>query len=324
MRKESKNIVIFPKWKEQLERDSFNLLKQNKYTEALQMFNELLKLGESSHEIIFGQLLCLAELEQLSEAIHILEQLIFDERETRFEYVHMYVTMLYQTREYEQLIQFVEEMDVIKGFPQQYKEHIEQLYRMSQTYKLENIQKLKAKYSERLIDISESNQYQEQRHIIHTLKQAQIMPTEKTYHLLANKKVHPVIKTDLLLWFKRVGINKILDLEKLGLHKTVTPVHLTDINEQTLYNEIIDRLNYLEHKDPTLFTLIEKTFKRFLYVWFPFPIDIEKAQYFATALKLIVEPERGAAKPKTFDPHIKDFMKTISICEALYLSVIDE
>ena len=324
MKKDSKNIVIFPKWKEHLKRDSFKLLKEKKYTEALQTFNELLKHGESTHEIIFGQLLCLAELERLSEAIHILEQLIFDQGKTRFEYVHMYITMLYQSNEYEQLVEVVDEMDVIQDFPKQYIEHIEQLYMMSKTYKLENVRKLKTKYSERLIEISESNQYQEQRHIIHSLSHAQILPTENMYDLLSNPKVHPVIKTDLLLWFKKVGINNILNLEKLGLYKSITPNNLPKIDEQLLYNNIFDHLKYLENEDPTLLALIEKTFSRFLYVWYPFPIDVEKTRHFAKALKIIVEPESVAEKPKNYDSLVKEFMKTISICEALYLSVIDE
>jgi len=324
VKKETKNIVIFPKWKEALERESFQLLKEKEYETALAMFNELIKHGESTHEIIFGKLLCLAELEKLEKAIKILEQLIFQENDQRHEYIHMYLTMLYQTNEYEQLINTVRQMEQINHFPKQYREHIEQLYLMSQTKKAENEQKIKSKYNKRLLEIIETNKYEEQRHLIRTLKKVRATPSEDMFELLRNERIHPVIKTDLLFWFKTVGITQSLNLEKLGLYLSVEPIKLTPITDQTIYDDVHSHLHYLENEDPTLLTLIEKTFKRFLYVWYPFPLKQAQTKYFATALKAIVDPKRTDETYTNFNPLVNKFMKRISICEALYLSVIEE
>lgn len=324
MEKHANNVIIFPKWKKHLEKDSLRLLKERKYIEALNLFEQLIKLGEMTHEAIFGKLLCLAELERFSEATDLLEDLILDQKDTRFEYVHMYVTMLYQQKEFDQLINVVDETNAIKKFPKQYRDHIEHLYMMSKTYRAENAKQLKDKYSERLINISETNLYQEQRHIIHTLRKGNVRPIEEVFQLLQNKKVHPVIKTDLLLWFKEININEELQLEKLGMHKSIIPTQLVSIPDQAIYVDIFQQINHLEDDNPSLLALMEKTFKRFLYVWYPFPLDEDKLKYFVKALKMIVKVDNESNQSSDFTPAVEEMMKTISICEALYLSVVEE
>src|SRR5690625_307338 len=68
VQRNNEKIILFPKWREDLQAESLLALKEKRYTEALPKLNLLLAYNVNSHEIIIGKLICLMELGQYEEA----------------------------------------------------------------------------------------------------------------------------------------------------------------------------------------------------------------------------------------------------------------
>ena len=56
------NIILFPKWREMLEEESLQALKEKRYGTALKKLNKLIEHKVEDVEIFTGKLICLMEL----------------------------------------------------------------------------------------------------------------------------------------------------------------------------------------------------------------------------------------------------------------------
>src|SRR5699024_7053056 len=95
------NVILFPKWKTRLEDKSLQAMKEKKYEEALENLNKLLKY-KSAHY---------------------------------YHYVHMYLTILFQTSQYEALMEQVEYEFMNEQIPGMIRDQFQQLYDMSEQMK---------------------------------------------------------------------------------------------------------------------------------------------------------------------------------------------
>src|SRR5699024_7352147 len=100
---DSGKVILFPKWKTQLEEESLTAIKEKEYREALQKLNKLIRYNVLNHETLIGKLICLIELGNYEEAQHMCEELISRKSEYYYQYVHIYLTLLFQTSQYQLL-----------------------------------------------------------------------------------------------------------------------------------------------------------------------------------------------------------------------------
>jgi len=123
---DSGKVILFPKWKTQLEEESLTAIKEKEYGEALQKLNKLIRYNVLNHETLIGKLICLIELGNYEEAQHMCEELISRKSEYYYQYVHIYLTLLYQTSQYQLLMEQIEYEHEKDEIPDPYKEQFDQ------------------------------------------------------------------------------------------------------------------------------------------------------------------------------------------------------
>src|SRR5690625_7874970 len=105
MGKKAGNVVLFPKWKTSLEESSLQAMKEKRYETALEKLDELLSYKVNHYEIIIGKIICLMELNRYNEAQNICEDMLQHKNEDYYHYLHIYLTLLFQTKQYDLLME---------------------------------------------------------------------------------------------------------------------------------------------------------------------------------------------------------------------------
>src|SRR5690625_1767591 len=105
MPQDSDKIILFPTWQKNLEQESLEAMREKNYKEALEKINQLLDFNVENHELYIAKLICLMELRDHQGALDLSEHMLEQEDENYFQYVHIYLTVLFQMGSYEQLIE---------------------------------------------------------------------------------------------------------------------------------------------------------------------------------------------------------------------------
>lgn len=321
MKQSINKIVMLPTWKKELQKTGYKYLEEHKFLAALNVFNKLLEHGENNLENVLGKILCLAGLNQWQEAIKMLEHIIFTEGDKRHEYIRLYAKLLYQVQNYERLIDLVEQFPEIKDLPKPEHMQVDLVYKLSK----QKIQSPDEQYIQRqikrLINKVGTGKFLQQRQIIRELRKLKIDPTVEIIELLNTHKVHPLIKTDLLLWFRSMNLTQTLEVEKLGNHVSIKADQIREIHELTLYNDVKNRLQPIENDNPIYFSSLIEVLERFLYIWYPLPLDDHTPDDIVIALKSLY-PNFPSKAYYSFPKQTEDLKEIISECDLLYLGVI--
>ncbi|UJL44989.1 tetratricopeptide repeat protein [Virgibacillus sp. NKC19-16] len=323
---EQDNVILFPKWKSLLEEESLEALKEKRFEEALSKLNKLLSYQVNNHEIIIGKIICLMELGRYGEAQDICEELLQYKEENYYHYVHIYLTLLFQTSQYELLMEQVAYECENEAIPLVMKEQFQQLYDMSE--KMQNdlsIEKSNA-YLDDLISAFYENDHREQWRLVENLRKAESSPTSTVIKLLVNENVHPVSKTAIFHWLKDHEVSYEVEIHKLGLQLRVNPTDVTEITSHPTFKQLVLLISGLEQKDPSLFHLLGQLLYRYTYVRYPIMPPIDDVKLIAEALKITGEAylniHTNTGEERNND--VDRYMEEIKLCESLYLSIIEE
>ncbi|WP_106496993.1 tetratricopeptide repeat protein [Lentibacillus sp. Marseille-P4043] len=323
---EHDNVILFPKWKVILEEESLVALKEKRYDEALKKLNKLLDYHVNNHEIIIGKLICLMELAYYDEAQDLCEELLVQKDENYFQYVHIYLTLLFQTSQYNLLLEQVDYEFQTEKVPSPYREQFEQLYDMSQKMNDQLKDEKMMKYINEFVQAIEDQDHMKQWRLVENMRNIKAQPKQKMIvPLLTDDTIHPVTKTAIFQWLQEMNIAQSFDIHKLGLQLTVNPVDIAELNIHTMVKQTFLLIIELEQTNPTLFHLLEKILHQYAYVRYPIMPPGGDAAAIADALITIGEqylnlPDKNEVKnDKTLH-----YIEEIKMCEALYLSIIDE
>src|SRR5699024_2974442 len=206
MQRGSNKVILFPKWKQTLEQESLHALEQKEYEKALVKLNELLDYDYEKHEIVMGKIICLMELNKYDEAQELCESSSRFKNENYYDYLHMYLTILFQTNQFQLLMEQVECALEEGPVPVEMTDMFQQLYDMSKNMQYEmNLEQLHY-YEEEFINAVNSQEYDKQWRVIEKLKPLKVKPTKEIYKYLISNEIHPVIKTNLFQWMQQSGV----------------------------------------------------------------------------------------------------------------------
>ncbi|SFD58727.1 Tetratricopeptide repeat-containing protein [Lentibacillus persicus] len=320
----SEKVVLFPKWRKVLEEDSLNALKEKRYEEALEKLDQLLLFGEQNHEVNIGKLMCLMELNRFREAQDFCEALLLHKDEHYYHYVHIYLTVLFQTSQYELLMDQAERELETETVPEEMREQFKQLFEMSKKMRHDIRIEKTPKYMDDLFKAVKEENHTGQYTLIDQIRKNGMMPTEEIKSLLKDNRVHPVTKTAIFLWLKDNYISEEVAIHKLGISQTINPDHIPALKDHPTMQQLRWVISELEHENPTLYKMMDELLEHYLYVRYPMMPDAEDTSLIAEALTAI---------GKTYlDIHINDqsanskvmqYMDEIKMCEALYATIIE-
>ncbi|MFD1039550.1 DUF3196 family protein [Virgibacillus byunsanensis] len=319
------NIILFPKWKAILEEESLQALKQKRYLEALDKLDELISYDVNSHEIMIGKLICLMELDRYEDAQDLCEELIKLKDENYFHYLHIYLTILFQTSQYQLLMEQVEYEFEADTVPMDIKEQFQQLYDMSNNMSLELKAEQYSEYINELLEAVHENNHSKQWRTVENMRKLKVEPTKAIKELLKQESVHPVIKTTIFQWLQEKNVSEDVIIEKLNMCLTVNPTDTPRIASHGTLKQTLLLINEMEQKNPSLFQMIEKLLYRYIYVRYPMMPPNDETVEIAEALKSVGKEYLNIHKQEESPKQdILRYVEEIKMCETLYLSVIDE
>lgn len=324
MLNETDNVLVFPGWRKKLEKESLDDLKNRKFEQALSKLDILIEYDISDHEIVFGKLICLMELGRYDEAIFLCEELLKKESENYSHYVHIYLTILFQTSQYDLLMDYIDNELKDNLIPNLIKDQFTQLYDLSKQMNNDIIRKeSKANYIE-LTDAINKKNHSKQRHLLESLRRTKLTPNATVIDYLDNGEIHPVIKTVIYMWLQDKNFSEEVVVEKLGSRLSTIPTKIIKIREHHIMQKILLAISDLEQENPSLYILIEQTVYRYLYVCYPILPKESEIQSISKALKIIGFTYLHIPIVEDVEKEVLHYVESITKSEQLYLSVIEE
>ncbi|WP_152654776.1 tetratricopeptide repeat protein [Oceanobacillus sp. CFH 90083] len=323
--KDSTKIILFPNTKKQLEEEGLHALKEKRYKEALDKLNCLIAYHEGSHEIYIGKLMCLMELGNYKDAERLSEELLAKKDAHYYHYFHIYLTILFQTSQYQHLMDLLEIEFEHNMIPDMLQEPFQQLYEMSGNMKIGIDEDNAIGFAKELKEAVRENDYLKQWNLIDNLRRIQADPNEENIRMLENPQVHPVIKTALLEWFKESGVERSVHIHKFETKMMMQPSELSRISKEKTYIAIMKELEKRAEANPTLLNMIGQLVYRYFYVTYPFTPKESDILIFAEAVYLLGNDYlQMDTRQEEMDNAAEAWTESIKICNSLYLSIIEE
>lgn len=320
----TKNIILFPKWQKVLEEESVAAIKSRSFEEGLAKLNMLLDHQVKNHDIYTGKLICLMELERYEEAQDLCETLISEKDAHYDEYIHIYLTLLFQTNQYGLLMEIVEGELESGNIREHLIDPFRQLYEMSEKMRIDIEIDRSNIYLDALYDAVHQENHVEQWRLLNKLSKLKMPPSEKVVSLLSNEHVHPLNKAAIFLWLKEKGVTKPVDIHKFGVHIKMIPNQTPAMLDNPFAKVVIQSIEHIEQKNPTLYQLLEKVFKQYLYVLYPITPPIEDVGQVSKALMAIGEEYFNLNIPTDSNDDYSHYIQEIKTSEILYTSIINE
>ncbi|TXL62560.1 tetratricopeptide repeat protein [Cerasibacillus terrae] len=318
------NVILFPKWKTELKEESLKALEEKKYAEALIKFDELIKFKEVSHEIIMGKLICLLELGHYEEAEELcINSMIMEKGETYYHYVHIYLTILFQTNQYKELMEYVEEKLSNPSIPEASKLQFQQLYELSKSMDNSLKEKNSINYIKSFWKSVENEDIPKQWQLIQELRKTETTPKQDIGLLLQHEEIHPVVKTAIFQWLQEREINHQVLVSKLDEKRQLIPTQVPNIEQTPFIQDILKKINLVEQKNPTLHSMLKEMIYRYTYVKYPLLPDSDNIQQYATSF-LALGKQYLHTYEEDVDEQVLSYMEEIKMCETLYLSIIEQ
>ncbi|MFC0522419.1 tetratricopeptide repeat protein [Pontibacillus salicampi] len=330
MSNEKGDVVLFPKWKSTLESEGLAALKSKKYEQAIQSFDTLIEFDAASSEVLTGKLVSLMELGRYKEAESLCRELMHREDDHYFQYLHIYLTVLFQTGQYDELLELLDEVFESTDIPHDIRQQFWQLYEITDKLKVDEAQSEQAENLDELVLALQTEDTKLQWQLISKLKKVDVKPyVDQLVPFLELEKVQPVIKTALLQWMQVSGVERKVQIQKLGNTTVVTPNDLPDVLSHPASIHILHLLNEVEQNNPTLFDFIQQLLFRYMYVRFPIVPEDEELPYIAKALfelsktYMQLENEKFPMQMALPEEEVNVWKQQIEYYELHYFSVLD-
>lgn len=320
----TKDLILLPTWRKKLEKESLLDMKQKNYKEALRKLNILLDFNVNNHDIIFGKLICLMELGDYDDAINLSEKLIKNKTTNRYDYLHVYLTLLFQTSQYNLLIEEVETELKDNVIPKEIKEQFIQLYDLSKQLSDDIIRKQSSEYYIELATAIDKKNHIRQWELLENLRKMKVKPSDEIIACLVNEEIHPAIKTVIFKWLQDQGIPYPITVCKLGLSFEGTPTDVPEIRDHFITEQVLDSMNDVEQNNPSLYILLEQVLYRYLYVYYPIMPHESELKQLGEALTHIGYHYLHMPELSEKSKEAEEKIKKIQQSEQLYLSIIQE
>ncbi|MGP4067565.1 tetratricopeptide repeat protein [Halobacillus sp. B29] len=320
------NIVMFPKWKTNLEKEGLQALKEKRYQDAVQSLQPLLDYDAANHDVYTGLLMSWIELGEFDEAEDLCKKQMKIEIDHYYHYLHIYITILFQTNRYQDIVDLLDEVFEAEDVPHQSRTQLWQMYEVSRKL-LEDYQR---EQGEKLINdflaALEKNNIQKQWSMVNQFKKQPALPHVETFRpILKDNSVHPIIKSAVIEWFRDSHIEDQMQVQKFGQIMEVVPGKLNQLQSDYIIKQIQMRLGGIEQNNPSMYVILDRLLYRYCYVRFPlFPNENEVA-IIVEALKQIGHQYLQLPyHEKTDIEDVQKYIEEIELCEQHYALIIGE
>ncbi|WP_339147091.1 MULTISPECIES: tetratricopeptide repeat protein [unclassified Sutcliffiella] len=290
--KKPKKIVEFPNLKQRLLEKAMQTMKEKKFSEALELFEQARENDYAYAEVELGMVVCFMELGQLTEAKNRCKKMLREDIGDYFHVLQIYITILIQLKEYAEVKLTIEAILEEDKLPAQYAQNFYQLLEFARKMlPSEETDQVEPDYGqandqEDEVFLLHEGTVQKQYELIQMFKHRNIRPLiPDIQKYLVDELKHPVLKTFLLHILIEQGWDKETEVHKMGQRITIVPTDLMSGENDPFLNKIITILeDKVESDNPTLFEGLKEMLVRIHTVQFPFPFTPDKPEVWAAGL----------------------------------------
>ncbi|KGX93617.1 hypothetical protein N781_10405 [Pontibacillus halophilus JSM 076056 = DSM 19796] len=328
MTKDKADVVLFPKWKTTLEQNGRTALEEKRYKDAIHYFDQLLQFKIETTEVLTGKLVCLMELGRYGEAEDICQHLMKEDEENYYQYLHIYLTILFQTAQYEELIDLLDEIFETEDIPEQVRIQFHQLYDVTKKLTEEEAPyDDTAQLDEFLLSLDQKD-LRKQWQLLTKLRKRDVQPyIKQLLPYLEDEEIQPVIKTGLVQWMRDSNVDYEVTVRKFGEVVKVVPSELTDVLSHPRALGIFTLLRPVEDESPSLFELIQQQLFRYLYIRYPNLPTYDHDEAIATALHRIASSslsmEHLSLSFEAEESEVQKWIDEILAFEREYFTILD-
>ncbi|WP_223591100.1 tetratricopeptide repeat protein [Neobacillus bataviensis] len=293
------NVIFFPGIEKRLTDKGLESLHNKKFQEAITLLEEAKELDPENDDILIGLVLAYFEAGSFKKARKLANEMLLKGIGDYFQMVDLYLTILIQLHEYQEIVSTIEALLEEKEIPLDKHDHfltiLQFSQRMAESRKLDINEPEIEENHPRQLNLLSSNNLNEQMLLISNLAEKNIRPyVPEIEEYLITEEGHPFLKTILLTLLKEQEIDRELKITKFSQENTVIPTQLPDVRQQPRMIQIKALLeNQLESSDPILFENISGMIERIFFISYPFELPPANSASWAAAFYTLAQEYMG-------------------------------
>jgi tetratricopeptide (TPR) repeat protein len=292
--KRKDNIIFLPGLEKRLTDKGLESLHNKRYQEAITLLEEARVHDPENSDILIGLVLAYFEAGAYSKAKDLANEMLLKGIGDYFHMVDLYLTILIQLHEYQEIVSTIEALFDEKEIPPDRHDHFLTILqfskRMADNSQQEPMEEAIEETKPKKLNLVSLKSLNEQMTVISSLADKNIRPfMDEIKEYLNSESGHPFIKTMLMSLLKEQEYDKNVVVKKFSEDLNVVPTELPDIQTQPRMKEIEDILEAkLENSDPVLFENMKGMVERIFFISYPFEFKPDAARAWAAAFHLLV------------------------------------
>ncbi len=296
--KRKDNVIFFPGIEKRLTDKGLESLENKKFNEAISLLEEARELDPENDEILIGLVLAYFEAAAFQQAKVLANEMLHKGIGDYFQMVDLYLTVLIQLHEYQEIVATIEALFEEKEIPTEKHDHfltILQFSRRMAENKMPNDQQETEDEQQHELNLFSIKNLNEQMLLISRLAEKNIRPyVHEIEDYLMAEAGHPFFKTILLTLLKEQEIDREIGVNKFSYEKLVNPLKLPEARWQPKMVETKAILeNRLEQSDPILFENSIGLVERIFFISYPFELEPESPTAWAAAFHILAQEYFG-------------------------------
>ncbi|WHX99514.1 tetratricopeptide repeat protein [Neobacillus sp. DY30] len=292
--KRKDNVIFLPGLEKRLTDKGLESLQNKRYQEAITLLEEAKEHDPENSDILIGLVLAYFEAGAYIKARDLANEMLLKGIGDYFHMVDLYLTILIQLHEYQEIVSTIEALFDEKEIPPERHDHFLTILqfskRMADNSQQEIMEEAKEETHLKKLNLSSLKTLNEQMLAISSLAEKNIRPfLDEIKEYLNSESGHPFLKTILLTLLKEQEYDKEISVKKFSEDLSVVPTELPDIQTQPKMKEIEKILETkLENSDPVLFENMKGMVERIFFIAYPFELRPEAVSAWAAAFHLLV------------------------------------
>lgn len=288
-KKRQDKVVLFPGVVDKLVVKGMESLKEKRFSQALDYFEQALDIEPDHPQGRFGVALSLIEQGRLEEAKDVTENMLKEDIGNYYDILQVHISLLVQLAHYREVVTMLEGIMEEDKLPANLAESFYHLLHFSRQMiddgtTIEIADDIQFPQEELTRMLNEGSPEKQWIAIQMLGKKSDQSFVDSIKDFLKNDNQDPILKSLILQLLKEKNINEELEVHKFG---KILYINVSDSNplHETFRNETLAIVaNQLEHHNPSLFEVIQQLWSHYLMALYPFPPEPLEPAIWAAAL----------------------------------------
>ena len=325
--KRGEKVVQFPDLDKRLLDKGLDSLQSKQYKAAVDYLQQAAEISEENEEIHIALVLAYFESGALTEAKEQSEFMLQSGIGEYIQVVDMYLMILIELHQYQEIITFIECLLEEKEVPKEKYEHFSRILEFCRRMDQPPVEeKVEEDIIAEPLQLQKIIEQKDQLIIAGQLADKNIVPfIEEILSYLRSKEGQPFFKSLLINVLKQHLYNKETTVEKMGRTEKFVPAELPGIDDfpqQKRIESIIRKL--IEHEDPILFEHTKGLAQRHFFMIYPFEMRPYEDHLLAAGYHLLASEYLGLEISLEEVTHLYEISAEDLQSAKMYLQKIEE